>query len=444
MTTPQRWGVVGGGMLGLTLAHRLAGAGHDVTLIEGADHVGGLASAWSLGDVVWDRHYHVTLLSDSYARDVLRDLGLEREMEWVETKTGYYADGRLSSVSNTVEFLRLPSLSPLGKLRLGATIFYGSKVKDWKKLERTRVSDWLTRWSGRRTYQRFWLPLLRAKLGESYREASAAFIWATIQRLYSARRSGMKRELFGYVPGGYARILDRFAEVLREEGVELLLGRPCRRIERRDSTLAVDLDGETREFDRVVVTTTPSLAARLCPDLATDERDLMEGVRYQGIVCASLLLSRPLSPYYLTYITDDVPFTAVVEMSAFVDRSQFARHSLVYLPKYVPPDDPLFDASDEDIRAAFLPALQAMYPELSGDDVLSFRVSRVRQVFPVPTVGYSDRLPPTDTSIPGLHLVSSAHIVNGTLNVNETVQLAEAAARRLSPLARPAEATQPV
>ena len=62
--------------------------------------------------------------------------------------------------------------------------------------------------------EKIWLPLLRAKLGENYRETSAAFIWATIARMYAARRTGMKRELFGYVPGGYARIIERFAKAL--------------------------------------------------------------------------------------------------------------------------------------------------------------------------------------------------------------------------------------
>ena len=53
----------------------------------------------------------------------------------------------------------------------------------------------------------------------------------------------------------------------------------------------------------------------------------------------------------------------------------------------------------------------------------------MRRVFPIPTLGYSRRVPPMTTSVPGLHLVSSAQIVNGTLNVNETVELAERAAR---------------
>ena len=64
--------------------------------------------------------------------------------------------------------------------------------------------------------------------------------------------------------------------------------------------------------------------------------------------------------------------------------------------------------------------------------MIGVRISRVRRVFPIPTLGYSERVPPISTSVPGLHLVSSAQIVNGTLNVNETVELAERAARTLA------------
>ena len=70
-------------------------------------------------------------------------------------------------------------------------------------------------------------------------------------------------------------------------------------------------------------------------------------------------------------------------------------------------------------------ALRQMYPHLAPDDVLAFQVSRERYVYPLPTIGYSRRVPPQQTSISGLHFVNSAQIVNGTLNVNETVKLAE-------------------
>ena len=128
---------------------------------------------------------------------------------------------------------------------------------------------------------------------------------------------------------------------------------------------------------------------------------------------------------------------------ALVDPSEFGGHTLVYLPKYVPPDDPLFEADDDEVRARFLPALRGMYPELVDDDVLAFRVSRVRNVFAISTLRYSEGVPPLHTSQPGIHLCGSAQIVNGTLNVDEAVALAERAARRLS-IGERVERPQPV
>ena len=251
-------------------------------------------------------------------------------MTWVETKTGYYDAGRLSSVSSSVDFLRLPGLPLVAKLRLAGTIVHGSRVKDWKRLEQESVETWLTRWSGRSTFQRFWLPLLRAKLGESWREANAAFIWATIQRLYTARRTGLKKEMFGYVPGGYARILERFAAVLRERDVVIRCAATVTSVERAGAGLAVALEnGEREQFDHVVVTSDAPTAARLCPGLDDAERARLTGISYQGIVCASFVLRSSLSGYYLTYLFDDLPFTAIVEMSALggPDRSSAGTHS---------------------------------------------------------------------------------------------------------------------
>jgi protoporphyrinogen oxidase len=85
----------------------------------------------------------------------------------------------------------------------------------------------------------------------------------------------------------------------------------------------------------------------------------------------------------------------------------------------------MFEQTDAEIQATFFTALKKMHPTLTDDDLLTFKVSRVRQVFVIPTLNYSQNLPPVTTSIPGLHILNSAHIVNGTLNVNDTVQLAE-------------------
>ena len=143
---PLKWAIAGGGMLGLTLALRMAKQGHDVTLIEAGPTLGGLASIWKLGDVMWDRHYHVTLMSDSRLLNLIEEIGLSDDLKWIETKTGFYTGGKLYSMSDTAEFLKFPPLNLIEKLRLGGTIFYASKIRNWKRLEKIKVADWLARW----------------------------------------------------------------------------------------------------------------------------------------------------------------------------------------------------------------------------------------------------------------------------------------------------------
>jgi protoporphyrinogen oxidase len=436
--TSQHWAVVGAGVLGLELARRLRNEGHAVTVLEAAPEVGGLAATWKIGGITWDKHYHVILLSDLYTQKLLTDLGLQDKFVGVETKTGFYTDGQLYSMSNTVEFLKFPPLSLISKLRLGGTIFLASRIKNWKKLEPIRVADWLERWSGKTTTDKIWRPLLRSKLGESYRETSAAFIWATIARMYAARRSGLKKEMFGYVRGGYAVVLREFANSLMKRGVNIYTKAPVKQI--RATSYGVELtmkDGQTAPYDRVVVTLPTQVISNLVPALSDDEHKQLNAVKYQGIVCASVLLKRPLDKFYVTNITDEgIPFTAVIEMSALVDKAEFAGHSLVYLPKYVDPSDPIFTETDDSIRARFVAALQKMYSHFTPDDVLEFQVSRVKNVFAISTLNYSETVPAFTTSMPDVFIVNSAQIANGTLNVNETLALAE---RAMPELLKPCE-----
>lgn len=424
---PARIAIVGGGLLGMTLARRLREDAHDVTLFEASDHLGGLADAWQLADITWDRHYHVTLLSDAYTRRVLRELGLDDQVRWVQTQTGFYTSGRLHSMSSSVEFLRFPPLNLWDKLRLGWTIFRASKIKNWRRLERIPVESWLRTHSGPRVFEKIWLPLLKCKLGENYRDTSAAFIWATIARLYAARRSGLKKELFGYVPGGYARVNAEYQRQLESLGVRILVSNPVREVRNEgDSRISLRHAHGTEEFDGVVLTVPSSVIPSICPQLTEAERQQHQAIRYLGVVCLSLVLGRPLSHYYVTNITDPgFPFTGVIEMTALVDPTVFGGKTLVYLPHYVSAHDPLFQESDERIEQRAIGGLRRIYPDLTEEQILATRISRVRQVMPIPTLDYSTRVPAMQTSLPHVFVVNSTQIINGTLNVNETIKLAE-------------------
>jgi protoporphyrinogen oxidase len=424
----KTWGIVGGGVMGMTLAHRLIQQGDKVTLFESASELGGLVSTWKLDDVEWDKFYHVILLSDFRTRSILSELDLEKEIQWVETKTGFYINGKLYSISNTFEFLKFPTLTLIDKLRLGVTILIASKINNWKRLEKIPVTTWLRRWSGENTLNKVWLPLLRAKLGNSYERTSAVFIWATIKRMYSARKSGLKKEMLGYIPGGYKLIISTFKQKLLAEGVVIKTSHKAIEISTASGGKPQILftNKTTEEFDNVIVTLPSGLASELCKGLSVAEIQRLNTIEYLGVVCVAIMLDESISPYYVTNITDSwIPFTGVIEMSSLVDKKYFGGKALVYLPKYVSPNDPLFEKSDDEIKSIFTEILKKMYPRLTDENFKFVGVAKAKHVITVLKPGYSEMLPKIKTSIPGVYIVNTAHIKDGTLNVNETIKVAE-------------------
>ena len=135
--------------MGLALAYRLSCSGQTVTVFEQETQLGGLATYHDYGPFFWDRFYHVILPSDTHLISFLKDIGLGDQICWSSTLTGFYVDQRFYSVSSSWEFLRFPLISLWQKFRLALTILYCSRIRNWQRLEKITVEDWLIKTCGR-------------------------------------------------------------------------------------------------------------------------------------------------------------------------------------------------------------------------------------------------------------------------------------------------------
>ncbi|NBO18333.1 MAG: FAD-dependent oxidoreductase [Proteobacteria bacterium] len=423
----QHVAIVGAGALGLTLALRLRQQGHAVTLIEAAGSLGGQVSTWQLGDIIWDRHYHIIAPGDTRLLALLKELGIEDKLHMRPTRTGFFGAGRLHSLSSIVEFMRFPVITLPEKLRLGLTIMRAAAVRRMQAHEAETSLRWLMRWSGNSLVEKLWAPLLQSKFGAQYEQLSAAFIIRTIQRMFGARQSS-GQEQFGYVQGGYATILRAWQHRLEELGVNILQSSPVQHVHRHERGFTLALPQHNIEADRVILTLAPPMIPAICPQLTEAEKQRF-ALPYLGIVCASLLTEKPLSDYYITNILDRwVPFTGVIEMSALVDKAEFGGHSLVYLPRYMPSDSPeLRSGDDSKLREEYLSILEKMYPHFNRSQVRAFQVSRLRYVLPLPTSQLQQHPPAMTTSLPGLYTLSTGQVTEGVLTVNKMMTLAEIA-----------------
>ena len=427
--------IVGGGMLGLALARKLSGD-RDVVVLEAAPSAGGLASAWSLDDVPgepvrWDRFYHVVLSADHRVLDLYADLGLADRVHWSTVRSELLSTEGVAPMSTVLDLLNLPSLRLPDRLRVGFTVALGALLPIGRRADSITAAAWVRRWSGARATRDLWDPLLRAKLGNQALAASSVFLRATFRRLLLARLRGGVGDRFGWVEGGYGQVLELLGEQLDRDGVQVRTASPVQDISRAADGWTVTTPAGEIAADEVVVTTPGPIAADLLARAGAGVSPRISAARYVGCVCVSVVLRRAVTGGYLTYVTDNTPYTAVVEMSNHVDPAQFGGRHLVYLPKYTAPDDPLMREDPDAVAERFVADLLTRYPDVTRDDVLGARTARARFVMPVPVPGWAGDLPPFRTDRPGLWLASSVHVADGTLNVETTLDIAERAAAQI-------------
>jgi protoporphyrinogen oxidase len=257
----------------------------------------------------------------------------------------------------------------------------------------------------------------------------------------------MKRELFGYVPGGYKRVIDGLERYLKESGVVVVKNSPVQRVVASkpavdgsfvssnrcsefsplEVTFGNDSSLRNETFDRVIMTSPYRVINNACEWLSDSEREKFESTEYLGVICTSVLFDKPLTGYYVTNIVDDwVPLTGIIEMGSILPPEKLGGNYLVYLPQYMLSVDPRFEEPDDDVHERCLATLEKMYPDKSvRESVRSIQSARARFVMALPTLNFSESRPPVLLSQSGVYLLNSARIVKGTLNVNETLELLE-------------------
>lgn len=409
--------------MGLVLARKIANSNISVKVIESNSQTGGLSTYHDYGDFIWDKFYHVILPTDNHLIGLIQELGLGERLQWRRSLTGYYVQKKFYSISNSKEFLLFPPLGVRDKIMLAYTIWYGSRINDWKKLEKISVSDWLIKVGGKQTYEKFWAPLLLAKLGENYQRVSAVFIWTYIKRLFQARSSAAQKEHMGYVSGGYKTVFDQLEKILSEQGCEVVLNSVVKNIS-SEPTGAIKVSYEDKEelFDKVIFTAPISVLEKVTSTELFDISKNKRAVEYLGVICLVLITTTPLTPFYVLNLADrDIPFTGVIGMSSLIDLDETKGNYITYFPKYVTSDHPYWSKSEEVLKSIFVSGVKTLYPEFDEAKLKSASIHKAFKVQPLQVLNYSEIIPKIRTTHPNFYVLNTSQLVNQTLNNNSVV-----------------------
>ncbi len=246
----------------------------------------------------------------------------------------------------------------------------------------------------------------------------------------STREGANQKEMAGHLIGGYITLINALVERIQAAGGRLHLSTPAREVVIEGGrAVGVRLADGVRRFDAVAVTMQAPIFQRLIPAAPEDYRAFLGQTEYLGIVCPVVVLDRPLTGYWTLNITDEsVPFTGVIETTAYIDPQYVGGHHLVYLPKYTAPGSPWQQKTDAEIQELWLASLERMFPRFSRDQVRYFLVHRERYVEPLHRLNGTDAIPGVQTPIAGLTLCTTAQIYPALTNGESVTRHAESAA----------------
>ncbi len=415
--------IIGAGYGGMAAAYDLRKAGHNVIIFESAQHTGGLAAGFKEPHWNWsvEHFYHHWFQSDKEMLGLIDELGFADKVIFPRPLTVMFYKNKWYPFDSILNALKFPGLGfGFNKIRFGFVGLFLRLTKNWQALEKFTAEEWMLKYAGKQVYEQMWKPLLVGKFGPFYKEVNMAWLWARIH----ARTTRL-----GTFEGGFQKFSDLFADKLNQMGVEIRLGRAVRSIQSAERGLNVD--GET--FDKVLVTSSPNLMAKLCPELPEDYLKGLLNLKSMGAVVMTLSLKRQLSKegYYWFNVPKEegYPFLALVEHTNYVSKENFGGEHIVYAGDYLELGHEYFSMSDEALLERFIPAFQKFNPEFTRGWINKIWVHKTNYAQPVPLVNHSKNIPAIQTPVRGLYFASMSQVYPWDRGTNFAVQIGRKAAR---------------
>jgi protoporphyrinogen oxidase len=185
----------------------------------------------------------------------------------------------------------------------------------------------------------------------------------------------------------------------------------------------------------IVINTTalPLVAEQLQPHVSSEYYQQLRAIEYLGNVCLTLVLSQSLSDTYWLNVTDpDFPYVGIIEHTNFEPAGSYAGQHIVYLSKYLPAADELFQMSDDEVYEFSMPYLKRMFPDFDESWVNDWYVYRAEYSQPIVSKHYSQLIPPQQTPLHNLLLCSMAQIYPEDRGTNYAIREGRALGRQLA------------
>jgi protoporphyrinogen oxidase len=417
----MKYAVLGAGPMGLMTAMNLLKRGHQVDIYERDDRIGGMSASFDFDGLEIERYYHFICKTDYPLFALLEELGLSGKLRWVDTKMGFFYNGKLYRWGTPGALLAFDGLDLISKVRYGLHAMRAKGIRDWRPFDRIKATQWIRKWVGRKAYDVLWKSLFELKLFEYSDEISAAWIGTRIKRVALSRRS-LLQETMGYLEGGSAVLLEAMEQVILDRGGHIHLRSPIERVNTVDGRVSgIVIGGQEQPCDAVVSTAPIQYVPRLVPDLPASFAARIDSIKNIPVACVILKLKQPLSENFWMNINDpSIAIPGVIEYSNLNPTAS----SIVYAPFYMPKTHPKWAHTNDQLIDEVIGYLGKINPAFSADWILAKHCHRYDFAQTICPTGFHDLLPPMQTPVAGFYMADTSYYYPEDRSINESIAVA--------------------
>ena len=314
--------VIGAGLAGLSCAYELAKAGHTVTIVEKENAVGGLGRSWQKNGYWLDYGPHRFHSRNKELIEHLYEV-MDNEVVTRDRLSRIYMQGKFFNyplkLSNVLTAL------PKGIMVRAMWDYMWVRMRQWvKPIQDSNFENWVTKRFGKTLYEIFFgtytskawkMPCTEISADWASQRISQANLWHTIKTTVFPQKEGEVRSLvseFWYTAhGGIGTICRKYAEKVEGMGNDIILEASATEIQfdgGKAHALVYEKDGvqHTIECDEVVNTMPlPRMLEALTPEVSSEVREAIDGLKYIGIVFVYLEVDVPqVSPDHWVYLPE--------------------------------------------------------------------------------------------------------------------------------------------
>lgn len=418
-------GIIGAGITGLAAAYDLSNAGHSVTMFEASADIGGLASGFKDKGWSWsvEKYYHHWFESDSDILGLIDELGQSHKIIFPRPISVVYFKGEFYPLDSVSSVFKFPAFNLVDTIRFGAVTAYLKYLANWQSLESKTATSWLTKYYGKNIYQILWQPLLEGKFGPFLGQVNMAWMWARLK---------VRSPKLGTYTGGFQTFINDLVKQLESNQVKIHTDSPILKVETVNQSIKIIVNSKSHTFDKVLVTTSPGILAKITPDLPKQYLNGLKSLKSLGAVVVTFALKHQLSEkgYYWFNLPKSAgfPYLALVEHTNYVKSQHFNGDHIVYCGDYQLSNHKYFKLSNQQIIELFSKSLSKINPRFKPNWIRKAWVYKAPYAQPVPHLNHSKRVPNIRTPLNNLYFASMSQVYPWDRGTNFAVRIGRQAA----------------